>query len=556
MDTLGLHIEARGLAVRLPDGRELLSGVDVDVPPGGMLAIAGPSGAGKTTLLEALADGHPAGTIGFVPQDDLVHLDLALARTLTYAARLRLPAGGSGGSGGSAGRSGGSGERVAAAVARVLAALGLEALAGRRVGSLSGGERKRASIAVELLTRPRALFLDEPTSGLDPAAGARLLSLLRELARAGTTVVLSTHNPADLAHADAVAFLADGRLLFRGAPGDLAAAFGAASIEEVYGIDPAAVPSAPALGATTAATSGAAAALPADASTAAVARAAAPARPGAIRQWWLLTQRAGAILTHNRLSAAVVVGSPVMIAVMFAMLFRPHAFSPGGDNPGSSAMIMFWIAFGAFFFGLTYGLLQICTELAIVRRERRTVLRLGPYLASKITLLLPILAAADALLLLVLRATDRLPDAAFSVYGSLFATTVLASAAALTLGLLASAAVSEPSQATLMLPLLCFPQVLFSGAFVPVPQMGVVGAGLSWAMTNRWAYEALGRGVGLAPLWAHGASPLGPPLLASYGATFDGSAAQGWAWLAGFAVLFLAAAWLVLARACRPRAGR
>lgn len=183
MDTLGLHIEARGLAVRLPDGRELLSGVDVDVPPGGMLAIAGPSGAGKTTLLEALADGHPAGTIGFVPQDDLVHLDLALARTLTYAARLRLPAGGSGGSGGSAGRSGGSGERVAAAVARVLAALGLEALAGRRVGSLSGGERKRASIAVELLTRPRALFLDEPTSGLDPAAGARLLSLLRELAR-------------------------------------------------------------------------------------------------------------------------------------------------------------------------------------------------------------------------------------------------------------------------------------------------------------------------------------------------------------------------------------
>jgi ABC-type multidrug transport system ATPase subunit len=511
--------------VRLPGGRELLSGVDVDVPPGTMLAIAGPSGAGKTTLLEELGAGHQAGTVGFVPQDDIVHLDLALGRTLAYAARLRLPAGT-------------SGAQVAAAVARVLAALGLDALAGQRVGSLSGGERKRASIAVELLTQPRALFLDEPTSGLDPAAGARVLGLLRELAASGTTVVLSTHNPADLAHADEVAFLAGGRLLYRGAPEDLAAAFGAASIEEVYGIDPADVPSAPAL--------------PGGRPPSAAEPAARP--PGALRQWWLLTRRSAAILARNRLSAAVVLGSPIMIAAMFAMLFRPHAFSPGSDNPGSSAMIMFWIAFGAFFFGLTYGLLQICAELPIVRRERRTVLRLGPYLTSKITLLLPILAAADALLLLVLRGTDRLPAAAASVYGSLFATTVLASAAALTLGLLASAAVSDSGQATLMLPLLCFPQVLFSGAFVPVPQMGVVGSALSWAMTNRWAYQALGRGIGLDGLWAHGTSPLGPPLLASYGGTFDGSAAAGRAWLCGFAVLFFVAAWLVLARKCRrPR---
>jgi hypothetical protein len=308
-----------------------------------------------------------------------------------------------------------------------------------------------------------------------------------------------------------------------------------ASFEEVYGLDPGQLPSAPALA-------------PANVPEPAAAAPDASRAPGAFGQWWLLTRRSAAILSRNRLSAAVVVGSPIMIAAMFAMLFRPHAFDPAHDNPGSSAMIMFWIAFGAFFFGLTYGLLQICTELAIVRRERRTVLRLGPYLASKITLLLPVLAAADALLLAVLRATDRLPAASVSVYGSLFATTVLASAAALTLGLLASAGVSDPSQATLMLPLLCFPQVLFSGAFVPVPQMGAVGSVLSWAMTNRWAYESLGRGIGLDALWTHGSSPLGPPLLASYGSTFTGSAAQGWAWLGGFAVLFLVSAWLVLAR--------
>ena len=526
MGARGLRIEARGLVARRADGRALLHGVDVDVPPGAVLAIAGPSGAGKTTLLGELAAGHPAGSIGFVPQDDIVHLDLALSRTLIYAARLRLPA-----------RS--APEQVSAAVARVLTALGLEALAGQRVGSLSGGERKRASIAVELLTQPRALFLDEPTSGLDPAAGARLMGLLRDLARGGTTVVLTTHNPADLAHADAVAFLASGRLLYRGEPAELASSFGVASIEEVYGIDAGDVPDAPALPPVRPAES---ALSPLKSET-----------PGALRQWWLLTRRSADILTRNRLSAAVVVGSPIMIAAMFAMLFRPHAFDPANDNPGSSAMIMFWIAFGAFFFGLTYGLLQICTELAIVRRERRTVLRLGPYLASKVTILLPVLAAADALLLAVLRATDRLPGASASVYGSLFLTTVLASGAALTLGLLASAAVSEPSQATLMLPLLCFPQVLFSGAFVPVPQMGAVGSAISWAMTNRWAYEALGRGIDLDALWAHGASPLGPPLLASYGRTFTGSATEGWAWLGGYGLLFLAAAWFVLARKCRRR---
>jgi hypothetical protein len=95
--------------------------------------------------------------------------------------------------------------------------------------------------------------------------------------------------------------------------------------------------------------------------------------------------------------------------------------------------------------------------------------------------------------------------------------------------------------------------VLFSGAFVPVPQMGAVGSAISWAMTNRWAYEALGRGIDLNTLWAHGTSPLGPPLLASYGDTFTGSAAEGWAWLGGYALLFLAAAWFVLARKCRRR---
>lgn len=551
----GAGIRARSLRLRVGGGREVLSDVSLSVAPGTVSVIAGASGAGKTTLLEVLAgvrapdEGSvthggraPAprrGGFGYVPQDDIVHRELPLSRTLRYAAELRLPAGT-------------PEEELAGAVRRVLADLGLTEVAEQRVGLLSGGERKRASIAVELLTRPQVLFLDEPTSGLDPAAGAALLGLLRDLAHQGTTIVMTTHTPADLLRADAVAFLAPGgRLVYRGAPEGLLKHFGTSSIEEAYGVA-AQAPPVPAETEEFDEPDAGVSSLPDTPPALGSSQSLGASQPlGPVRQWWLLTRRSAEILARNRLSAAVLVGSPLVIIAMFAMLFRPGAFDPGSPDPASTAMICFWIAFGAFFFGLTYGLLQICTELPVVRRERLTVLRIGPYLMAKAAVLLPVLVAADALLLAVLRLLNRLPAADSGVYASLFVSTVLASASALALGLLASAAVAEPGQATLMLPLLCFPQVLFSGAFVPVPRMSALGSGLSWAMTNRWAFEALGSGVGLEDLWAHGRSMMGPPLLASYGDSFGHSAGRGWVWLGGYTVVFLGAAWAVLARKCR-----
>ncbi|GHH76892.1 hypothetical protein GCM10018793_23730 [Streptomyces sulfonofaciens] len=548
--------------MRTRAAREVLCGITLRAGPGELTVIAGSSGAGKTVLLETLAgirepaegrvlyDGaQPRGlraTLGFVPQDDIIHRQLPVARTLEYAARLRMPAGT-------------PPAAVDAAVARVLAALGLVERARQPVGSLSGGERKRVSVAVELLTRPGVLFLDEPTSGLDPAAGAELMSVLREVAAAGTTVVLTTHTPSDLLRGDQVVFLSpDGAAVYTGPPEGLCAALGVGTVEDAYraAADPART--APARHGSghgqdrTGAGHGPAGPLAGAArrgGPAGSTRRAAGLGPG--RQWALLTRRHAEILLRDRLTLAVLAGSPVMIVAMFAVLFRPGAFDPQAPNPGTSAMILFWIAFGGFFFGLTYGLLQICTELPVVRRERLTVLRVGPYVLSKLTVLLPVLAAADALLLAVLRALDRLPAGGWSVYGSLFTTTLLSSAAALALGLLASAAVSAPGQATLLLPMLCFPQVLFSGAFVPVPQMAWPGTALSYAMTNRWAYEALGSGVGLEGLWAHGGAPLGPPLLAAYGDSFGRPAALGWLVLAGFTLVLLAGTWAVLLRRCR-----
>ncbi|MGY4977501.1 ATP-binding cassette domain-containing protein [Streptomyces sp. 900105755] len=543
----GLRLRARRVSREVRGGGRILDGISVDVAPGQLTVIAGSSGAGKTVLLQTLAGlsaptegevlhdgarpGPPGPDFGFVPQEDIIHRELPLRRTLVYAAGLRMAPGTAAGT-------------VLDTVDRVLETLGLAERAETPVRALSGGERKRASIAVELLTRPRVLFLDEPTSGLDPVTAAALLRTLRTLAEDGTTVVLTTHVLADLLRADQVVFLsAGGEVAYAGEPSALFEAFGVGTVDEVYEAVAGgarverAVPEDD---------------LPADAMSPSVR----PPRVGVLRQWTLLTRRGTALMLHNRLSAAVLAGSPVMIVAMFAVLFQAGAFDPAAPDPGSSAMIMFWIAFGAFFFGLTYGLLQICTELPVLRREWLAGLRIGPYVASKLTTMLPVLAVADGLLLVVLRALDRLPAAGWDTYGSLFASSVLASAAALALGLLASAAVSEPGQATLMLPLLCFPQVLFSGAFVPVPRMTVAGKAISWAMTNRWAFEALGSGVGLESLWRAGRSPLGPPLLASYGDSFGHPASRGWVILAGFALVFLAGTWVILVHKCRDGAAR
>lgn len=542
----GVGITATGLGRTVPGGRRILDDISLTIQPGEVVAVIGVSGAGKTTLLETLArvrrpatgtvahDGADAvRAIGFVPQDDIIHRELPLARTLRYAARLRLP-------------SATGPTEVSDRVAEVLTELRLTERAAVPVGRLSGGERKRASIAVELLDRPGVFFLDEPTSGLDPAIAVELLRVLRTLADAGTTVVLTTHQITDVDHCDRVVVLTrQGRLAFSGTPAGAREFFGLRSLAEVHlrldeETDPAVWP-----GRFAAYRDGAPPAHTTDHGDVATT---APRRAGRLRQWTVITARNAEIVVRNRLTLAILLGSPLMVLGMFALLFRPGAFDPTRPSPTVTVMILFWIAFGGFFFGLTYGLLQICTESPILRRERLAGVRLVPYLMGKVAVLLPLLALVDLALLGVLRGIDRLPPVDGRDFAALYATLLLSSAAALALGLLCSAAVSDAAQATLMLPMLCFPQVLFVGAILPVPAMATGGQWLSYAMSNRWAFEALGHTAGVERLWRDGGSPLGPPLLATYGDSFSRPVWVNWLVLGGFVVLFLGATWAVLAR--------
>ena len=467
-------------------GRTLVDRVSLSVHAGEMVALIGGSGAGKTSLLETLIGVHAPSTgsvtvdgvdvargrrgadVGLVPQDDIIHLDLPLRSTLQYAARLRLP------------RSVTDAERDQV-VDRVLADLELTERADVVVRNLSGGQRKRASIAVELLTRPAVLALDEPTSGLDPATSREVLAVLRRLADTGTTVLLTTHAPDDVLRCDRVVVLAPGgRLAFDGAPEAAAPWFGVPDLGGVYAavaagvVEPSPEPSVP----------------PAEGPAPLRAPLPVPARATWPRQLVTLVHRGADLMVRNRLTAAILVGSPVLVIAMLATLFQRGTVV---SDPVAGVQLAYWIAFAGFFFGLTYGLLQIVTETAVLRRELSWGTSLTAYVTSKLVVLLPLLVAVDVSLFSVLRLLDRLPAADAGTWGKLAGVFLLDATAGLALGLLASALVTSPAQATLALPMLCFPQVLFSGAMVPVATMTAAGDAISRAMSDRYGFEGITR---------------------------------------------------------------
>ena len=243
----GLSVVADGVSVSVPDGRDgverktLLDHVSFRIEPGEFVCVLGPSGAGKSTLVRAmlgdrpisagslLVGGHDVfrqadalrGVIGYVPQRDINPEALSVERALHYASAVRLP----------------SYATVAerqAAIDRVIAEVGLDRVRHAPIGSLSGGEMKRASLAAEMLAAPGLLVLDEATSSLDPATEARIMSLLADRARAGTTVVAVTHHLDNVDEADKLLILGHGEVVWFGSRVEAIEHFGVQRLADVY----------------------------------------------------------------------------------------------------------------------------------------------------------------------------------------------------------------------------------------------------------------------------------------------------------------------------------
>src|SRR5882672_5462870 len=197
--------------------KTLLDDVSFGVRDKSLVAVIGPSGCGKSTLLRALTGYRPADEgevlydgcdlyrqfaelrhrIGLVPQDDILHPQLSVRSALKYAATLRFPDGTT------------PAEREHR-VEEVLAGLHLTQCGDNKISTLSGGQRKRVSVALELLTKPSLIFLDEPTSGLDPGMDREVMKMLRDLADEGRTVLVVTHSVAELAVCDRLLVMAPG----------------------------------------------------------------------------------------------------------------------------------------------------------------------------------------------------------------------------------------------------------------------------------------------------------------------------------------------------------
>ena len=200
-------------------GTRILNSVDLTLHPGEMCALIGPSGAGKSTLIRALLglrdpeDGSVTmgslpvaelGPLGYVPQDDALHRGLTVRRELTYSAELRMPEG--------------SAEQRRSRVTEVLDQVDLVDRSEVRIRRLSGGQRKRVAVALELLTGPPLLILDEPTSGLDPGLEAKMMAVLSQVADTGRIVLVATHAMESIERADALCVLVGGHLAFFGPP--------------------------------------------------------------------------------------------------------------------------------------------------------------------------------------------------------------------------------------------------------------------------------------------------------------------------------------------------
>jgi ABC-type multidrug transport system ATPase subunit/pSer/pThr/pTyr-binding forkhead associated (FHA) protein len=505
VDAGRVTFDAVELSVQLPDGRRILDQVSFPLDQNNFLAVLGPTGAGKSTLTKALTGFQPATSgrvlyngrdlyesyeelrrrVGYVPQDDILHPQLDVRRALQFSAALRFPPDVS------------EAERDHR-VDEVLDELGLTERAGLAISSLSGGQRKRTSVALELLTKPSLLFLDEPTSGLDPYYEKSVMELLRNLADGGRTVVVITHSIQSLALCDRLLFLAPGgSTAYFGPPDESLDYFGAHDHAEVFHLLESDPPRWRARFSTDPArrryVDGPLAARRPElrvGTTSPNEAPAAPARPA--KEFSILGRRYLAVIAADRRNARLLLAQAPIVTLLIVLL-APVGALGGTGGRGSANTALLALVLGATFIGESNAVREIVKELPVYRRERAVGLSVVTYLASKAAVLGVITVAQAALLVFVGTLRQKGPNDALTVLGSakleLFVGVALAGVSAMALGLLLSALVSNTDKAVTLLPVILLTQFLLAGPLFDVSERPVLRE-LSYLSSTRWGYAA------------------------------------------------------------------
>ncbi|MGX1881713.1 FHA domain-containing protein [Streptomyces sp. NPDC055287] len=513
VDTGEVSLDVQDLAVSVDKGRKtLLDHVTFPVGEKCLLAVVGPSGAGKSTLLNALTGLRPAdrGTvlydgrdlyrdyaelrqrIGLVPQDDILHSQLTVRRALGYAAELRFP------------EDTAKKERRAR-VTEVIRELGLDQRASQPIHSLSGGQRKRVSVALELMTKPSLLFLDEPTSGLDPGMDRSVMHMLRGLADDARTVIVVTHSVLSLDVCDRLLMLAPGgKIAYYGPPEDALAFFGFEQWPEAfeafendrerdwagqyhespfhrqYVTNATAQPRLP---------------------QAAAARAVVGPPPrtrsrGA--QLRTLVRRYTAALSADRTFLAIMIALPFVMGAMA----RALAGSKLTQETAMNALLILCV--GGVLTGAANAVRELVKERTIYQRERAVGLSRSAYLMSKVVVLgtITILQAVVLTLVALVGVDLSAPGGEGVLMPPLVEITVavaMLSFTAMMLGLLVSALVRKEEVTMPLLVLLAIVQVVFCGALLKL--YGVAGVEqLAWLVPSRWALGAMAGTIGLGSI--------------------------------------------------------
>ncbi|GAA0267815.1 FHA domain-containing protein [Streptomyces polychromogenes] len=514
-DTGEVSLDVQGLGVTVDHGRKtLMEGVTFPVGAKCLLAVVGPSGAGKSTLLGALTGLRPADTgsvlydgrdlyhdyaelrsrIGLVPQDDILHAQLTVRRALVYAAELRFPQDTS------------RAEREAR-VDEVIRELGLVQRADQAIHSLSGGQRKRVSVALELLTKPSLLFLDEPTSGLDPGMDRSVMHMLRGLADDGRTVIVVTHSVLSLDVCDRLLFLAPGgRVAYFGPPDEALGFFGFAEWPEAFEVFEndrerdwaGAFRGSPVHRRYVELTAHGPAPVPLTAQ-AAEAAAPPPAPPPKAQSWGsqlsTLVRRYAAVLSADRTFLVIMVALPFMMGAM------ARALAGNVLDVETSLNALLILTIGGVLTGAANAVRELVKERVIYQRERAVGLSRSAYLMSKVVVLGTItVAQAVVLTLIALAGVDlNAPGGKGVLMPPLIEITLavaLLSFTAMMLGLMISALVKKEEVTMPLLVLLAIVQVVFCGTLLKLYGVPVLEQ-VAWLAPSRWAMGAMGATIEL-----------------------------------------------------------